>query len=134
MWSPILTTCSNATEVGKLGAPSCSRPQPATDNGIRDGRSNFSSRVPPPTQGSTPWAPCIALCKYELQIARLPASSEVPNTRPSECLGMQSPYAARYIAVGCTCTYCIGFTIGCNYSKTVFRCSLFTPTNSFKML
>ena len=28
------------TEVAKLGTPSCSRPQPAMDNGVRDGRSN----------------------------------------------------------------------------------------------
>ena len=29
------------TEVAQWGAPSCSQPQPATDNGIRDGRSNW---------------------------------------------------------------------------------------------
>ena len=28
------------TEVAQSGAPSCSQPQPATDNGVRDGRSN----------------------------------------------------------------------------------------------
>ena len=28
------------TELAKWGTPSCSRPQPATDNGVRDGRSN----------------------------------------------------------------------------------------------
>ena len=28
------------TEVAQRGTPSCSRPQPATDNGVRDGRSN----------------------------------------------------------------------------------------------
>ena len=28
------------TEVAQCGTPSCSRPQPATDNGFRDGRSN----------------------------------------------------------------------------------------------
>ena len=28
------------TEVTQLGAPSCSQPQSATDNGVRDGRSN----------------------------------------------------------------------------------------------
>ena len=27
------TTCSNATEVAQWATPSCSRPQPATDNG-----------------------------------------------------------------------------------------------------
>ena len=28
------------TEVAQWGVPSCSQPQPATDNGVRDGRSN----------------------------------------------------------------------------------------------
>ena len=28
------------TEVAQWGAPSCSQPQPATDNGVRDGISN----------------------------------------------------------------------------------------------
>ena len=28
------------TEVAQWETPSCSRPQPATDNGVRDGRSN----------------------------------------------------------------------------------------------
>ena len=28
------------TEVAKWGAPSCRQPQSATDNGVRDGRSN----------------------------------------------------------------------------------------------
>ena len=28
------------TEVAQWGAPSCSQPQPAMDNGVRDGRSN----------------------------------------------------------------------------------------------
>ena len=30
-----------STEVAQWGAPSCSRPQPATDNGVRDGRPNL---------------------------------------------------------------------------------------------
>ena len=28
------------TEVAQWGIPSCSQPQPGTDNGVRDGRSN----------------------------------------------------------------------------------------------
>ena len=28
------------SEAAQLGTPSCSRPQPAMDNGVRDGRSN----------------------------------------------------------------------------------------------
>ena len=30
-----------------MGTPSCSRPQPATDNGVRDGRSNWLVAPPP---------------------------------------------------------------------------------------
>ena len=37
----IIEYLQNATEVAKCGALSCSRPQPATDNGVRDGRSNW---------------------------------------------------------------------------------------------
>ena len=33
-------TCSDATEVTQWATPSYSRPQPATDNGVRAGRSN----------------------------------------------------------------------------------------------
>ena len=46
MWGKLSTTFSNATEVAKLGAPSCSQPQPATDNGISDGRSNWLAVTP----------------------------------------------------------------------------------------
>ena len=42
------------TEVAQWGAPSCIRPQPATDNGVTDSRSNLTGRTPHPTQGSTP--------------------------------------------------------------------------------
>ena len=44
------------TEVAQWGTPSYSRPQPATDNGVRDGRSNWLV-APPTDMGSTPWAP-----------------------------------------------------------------------------
>ena len=37
----ISTNCSNATEVTQRGAPSCGRPQPATDNGVIDRRYNW---------------------------------------------------------------------------------------------
>ena len=71
------------TEVAQCGAPSCSQPQPATDNGVRDGRSNRSIRTPHPTQGSTQWAPRIAHCnagcksKHLLHwVSREPMTSE----------------------------------------------------------
>ena len=50
------TKCSNATEVAQWGTPICSRPQPATDNGVRDGRFNWLI-TPTTFMGSTPWVP-----------------------------------------------------------------------------
>ena len=44
------------TEATQWEAPSCSQPQPATDNGVRDGRSNWLV-APPTLMGSTPLAP-----------------------------------------------------------------------------
>ena len=41
------------TEVAKWGTPSCSRPQPATDNGVRDDRYNLLVAIPT-IMGSTP--------------------------------------------------------------------------------
>ena len=46
MWSQLSTTCSNDTEGAQWGASSCSRPQPAQDNGVRDGRSNWPAVTP----------------------------------------------------------------------------------------
>ena len=40
---------SNATEVAQKGALSCSRPQPASDIGVRDGTSNWLAVTLPPT-------------------------------------------------------------------------------------
>ena len=40
LWGQLLKTCSNATEVAPWRAPSCSRPQTTTNNGVRDGRSS----------------------------------------------------------------------------------------------
>ena len=35
VWAQLSNTFSNATEVGKWATPSCSRPQPATNNAAR---------------------------------------------------------------------------------------------------
>ena len=43
----IINYLQEFTEVAQWGAPSCSQPQPATDNGVRDGRFNWV--VAPPT-------------------------------------------------------------------------------------
>ena len=96
MWSQ-LPTCSNATEVAKWVAPSCSRSQPATDNGVRDGRSNWLAVTLHLAPGSTPWAPRIARCKCGLQIARLAAATGARTrvlgyARPTHCLCSHSGY------------------------------------------
>ena len=47
MWGQLSTTCSNATDAPKWEIPSCSRPQPATDNVVKDIRSNCLAVTPP---------------------------------------------------------------------------------------
>ena len=97
IWGQLSTTCSNATEVALLRAHSCSRPQPATDISVRDGRSNWLAVTIRPAQGSTPWAPRIARCIYGPQITRLTATSEprtrdLRNARPTQCLCSHSAW------------------------------------------
>ena len=53
MWVQLSTTCSNFTKVAQYGAPSCSQPQPAMDNGVKDGRSNW---LVTPYTGQYPWS------------------------------------------------------------------------------
>ena len=53
LWGQLSTTCSNVTEVAQWAAPSCSWPQPATDNGVRDVRSDFLAVTLHLSQGST---------------------------------------------------------------------------------
>ena len=48
LWGQISTTSCNATEVAQWASPSCSRPQPSTDNGVSDGRSNWLPVNPHP--------------------------------------------------------------------------------------
>ena len=52
----ISTSCSNVTEVDQWATLSCSRPQPTTYNGVRNGRSNWWP-LPPTLMGSTYWTP-----------------------------------------------------------------------------
>ena len=71
MCGQLSTTCINATKVTQWGTPSCSRPQPATDNIFRDDRSNWLAVTPHPTQGTTAWSSRVARCKCGLQNAIL---------------------------------------------------------------
>ena len=41
LWGQLSTTCNNAAEVARWATPSCSRPQPAMDNALRYGKSNY---------------------------------------------------------------------------------------------
>ena len=51
----IINYLQQCTEAAQWETPSCSQPQSAMDNGVRDGRSNWL--VAHPTLiGSTPWA------------------------------------------------------------------------------
>ena len=75
MWGLLLTNCSNVNEIATMGTPSFIRLHPATDNGVRDGRSNWLAVTQNSTQGSTTWAPCIAHCKWCPQITRLASAS-----------------------------------------------------------
>ena len=79
MWGQLSTTCRNDTEVAQLEAPCCSQPQPATDNGVRDGKSNWLLAVIPlPTHGSAPWTQRNALCNagHKLQDLLQPLGRE----------------------------------------------------------
>ena len=40
LWGQLSTVCSYTTEMAHYAVPGCSRPQPASDSGVRDGRSN----------------------------------------------------------------------------------------------
>ena len=83
MWGQSPTTCSSANEVAQWAAPSC-RPEPAMDNGVRDGRPNWLAVTPHPSQCSTLWAP-LAYYKWGLQISRLAAAIGIQTQWPLEC-------------------------------------------------
>ena len=61
LWGQLLTTYRNATEVAyqcfQWATNSCSRPQPATNNGVRGRWSNWLAVTPHSLQYSNPWAP-----------------------------------------------------------------------------
>ena len=92
----IINYLQEYTEAAQWETPSSSRPQSATDNGVRHGRS--SCLVAPPTlMGSTHWATRIARCKRGLQIARLAAATRARTgvhgyARPIHCLCSHSGY------------------------------------------
>ena len=124
MWSQLSTTCSNYTEVAQWGTPSCSRPQPAMDNGARDCRPIDWSR-PPPSWSVPPELHVLhganAAC---LQIARLvvPIGTRTRlhgYARPTHCLCGHSGY-------GTMRNYILG-----NYVRDRYNCrNLFLKVQS----
>ena len=67
MWGQLSTTCNNATEVAQWGTPSCSKPRPATDNDVRDDRSNWLV-APPTLMGSNPDRLVHVINRYNLNM------------------------------------------------------------------
>ena len=63
------------TEVAQWVTPGCSRPQPATDNGVRDDRSNWLVASPPST-GQYPLSSTYYKSQCGLQITRFAATSD----------------------------------------------------------
>ena len=87
MWSQLSTIWKKCYWSSQLGDPRCSRPQPAMDDGTRDGRSNWLAATPHRKQGSTPWAPRIVRCTVQM-LARnnkTCCSYWDANAWPSEC-------------------------------------------------
>ena len=72
------------TEVAQWGTPGCSRPQPATDNGARDGRSNWL--VAPPTRlGSTPTSSTYCTVLTRPTNRKTCCTNRDSNVRPRVC-------------------------------------------------
>ena len=86
------------TEVAQWGAPSCNQPQPATDNGIREGRSNWLVAPPTLRRAVPPELHVLhTAMRTGLQITRLAALSQTRScdlriTRPTHCLCGHSVY------------------------------------------
>ena len=74
------------TEVAQWGTPSCSRPQPATDTGVREGRSNWLG-APPTLHRVVPLElHVLHSAMRAVQITRSTSCTEwAANVRPSDC-------------------------------------------------
>ena len=92
-WGQLSTPCCNATEVALLAAPSCSLPQPATDHGVGDGRSNWLPLLPTlhrSVPGELHLLVHMLCTKYKTCCSKWDA-----NTRPSIGMpGQRTAYAA----------------------------------------
>ena len=84
------------TEVAQWGAPSCSQPQPATDHGVRDCRSNWLV-APPTLHRAVP--PELHVLHTEMRAANhktcfteSAANVRLQNARPTHCRCCHSGY------------------------------------------
>ena len=105
------------TEVAQWGTPSCSEPQPATDNGIRVARSNWLV-VPPTLMGSTPWTPRASY--------KLVQPQREPNVQPQHA--RQPPHLCGYSGYNVPCTR------GIMYPVLRVQCALYSRYNIIKLL
>ena len=122
------------TEVAQCGAPSCSQPEPATDNGVRDGRFNWL--VAPPTLHRAVPPELHAMhtaMRAGLQITRLaalrePRSCDLRNARPTHCLCGHSGYKSFVPEIkGNEVQYSVG-------RFAAFFCLFFCHLRSFLMM
>ena len=82
-----------------MGTPSCSRPPPATDNGVKDDRSNWLV-APPPSWAAPPQLHArIALCKRAYTTRKTCCSNRGSNTCPLVCQTNALPYNNNHIYI-----------------------------------
>ena len=84
------------TEVAQWGAPSCSQPQPATDNGVRDGRSNWLI-APPTLHRAVPpelhvLHTAMRAANHKTCCSESAANVRLQNARPTHCRCGHSGY------------------------------------------
>ena len=84
------------TEVAQWWAPSCSQPQPATDNGIRDGRSNWLV-APPALHRAVPpelhvLHTAMRAANHKTCCTESAANVRLQNARPTHCWCGHSGY------------------------------------------
>ena len=84
------------TEAAQWGTPSCSQSQLATDNGVRDGRSNWLV-APPTLMGSTPWAPHAL---YKSVQSQRDSNVQPQHVRQPPCLCDHSGYKPHILWCG----------------------------------
>ena len=92
----IINNFQQYTEVAQWGAPICSRPQPGTDNGVRDGRSNWLVTSPTLYRAVPPE---LQVLHSSMQAAnhKTYCTDWDANVRPSECQANALPVQPLYV-------------------------------------